>query len=281
MTKQPILVTGATGKSGSRVVSQLGEKGIPVRLGSRSAQPRFDWADRSTWDIALEGVEAVYLVPYELDPVAKPFVARARELGVERIVGLSGRGIDTPGYADANSSVGQLLGDVEEALRESGLRWTIVRPAWFAQNFSEGFFLDAVLAGELRLPGGDGAATFVDAEDIAAVAVAALTEDGHHQQIYEVSGSQAVTLGEAAAEISSATGRDLKYVPLRHEQFIAELTEQGWPAADAAEFADTVGAIRRGMDNYVSDGVQRALGRPARDFRTFVETAVANGAWTT
>ncbi|MBH0779614.1 NAD(P)H-binding protein [Nocardia bovistercoris] len=279
MTEQPILVTGATGKTGSRVVSLLREKGIAVRPGSRSARPRFDWADRSTWDAALAGVEAVYLVPHELDPLAKPFVARAAELGVERVVGLSGRGIDTPGYAGANSGAGKLLGDVEEALRGSSLRWTIVRPTWFAQNFSEGFFLDAVLAGELRLPTGDGAATFVDAEDIAAVVVAALTDDIHHEQVYEVSGPRAVTLAEAAAEISEATGRPMKYVPLSHAEFVAELTGHGMSAADAGEFADTVGAIRRGLDHHVSDGVRRALGRPAREFRTFVKTAAANGAW--
>ncbi|MFF3787498.1 NAD(P)H-binding protein [Streptomyces sp. NPDC001933] len=277
MTKHPILVTGGTGKSGSRVVSRLRAQGAPVRVASRSGEPQFDWLDRATWDSALEGVKAVYLVPIDGELLTRPFIERAVELGVERVVLLSGRGVDVPGYSGEASIAGATHVDGERAVRDSGITWTILRPAWFAQNFSEGIFLDAILAGELRLPAGDGAASFIDAEDIAAVAVAALAEDGHGGQTYELSGPRALTIAEAIAEISQATGRDIRYVPLSPEAFVAELTGQGWPAAEAEDYAEAVSPIRRGMDSYISDGVQRALGRQPRDFSDYVKASV--GAW--
>ncbi|MER6945791.1 NAD(P)H-binding protein [Nonomuraea sp. NPDC000554] len=279
MIQQPILVLGGTGKSGARVVSRLTEMGVAVRVGTRSGEPGFDWTDRDTWDTVLEGVKRVYIVPFDGERLTRPFVRRAREFGVERVVLLSGRGVDVPGYAGENSVAGRTHLDGEDAVRECGMEWTILRPGWFAQNFSEGFFRDAVLAGELRLPAADGAASFVDAEDIAAVAVAALTEDGHAGQTYELSGPRAVTMAEAVGEISEAIGRPVRYVPLPDGEFVAELVAQGWPEADAEDYAMAVGPIRRGMDSHVSDGVRRALGRPPRDFAEFVEAAVAAGAW--
>ncbi|QEU95949.1 NAD(P)H-binding protein [Streptomyces kanamyceticus] len=279
MTEHPILITGGTGKVGGRAAARLGLMGVPVRVASRSGEPRFDWQDRTTWRAALDGVRKVLLVPYDGELLTRPFLQYAKELGVERVVLLSGRGADVPGYASEDSAAGRTHIDGEDAVRTCGLEWTILRPAWFAQNFSEGFFRDAVLAGELRLPAGDGAAAFVDAEDIAAVAVAALTEDQHVGETYELSGPGALTIGEAAALITEATGRTVRYVPLAHGDFVAELIAEGWPEADAEEYADAVGPIRRGMDSHLSDGVRAALGRPARPFARFVEEAAAAGAW--
>ncbi|MFB7373437.1 NAD(P)H-binding protein [Streptomyces sp. NPDC056222] len=277
MTKQPILVTGATGKTGSRVLTLLRTQGAPVRVASRAGEPRFDWLDRATWDSALDGVKAVYLVPVDGELLTRPFVERAVELGIERIVLLSGRGVEVPGYSGEASIAGATHIDGESAVRDSGVAWTILRPAWFAQNFSEGIFLDAILAGELRLPAGDGAVSFVDAGDIARVAVAALTEEGHDGQTYELSGTQALTIAQAVAEISGATGRDIRYVPLSPEDFVAELTGRGWAAAEAEDYAEAVSPIRRGMDSHLSDGVARALGRQPRDFTDYVKASV--GAW--
>ncbi|MFI0357549.1 NAD(P)H-binding protein [Actinomadura sp. 9N407] len=273
------LILGGTGKSGRRVASLLSARNVPVRVASRTGEQPFDWTDRTTWDLALKGVRAVYLVPLDGTTLTRPFVERAVDLGVERIVLLSGRGVDVPGYGDPTSPVGATHTDGEAAVRASGVAWTIIRPGWFAQNFSEGFFRDAVLAGEIRLPAGDGAASFVDADDIAAVAAAALTEDGHAGQVYELSGPRALTMAEAAADISAATGRTIRYVPLPAGTFIDELVAQGWTAADAQDYADVIAAIRKGLDAYLSDGVQRALGRPARDFTEFVRTTTAENAW--
>ncbi|MEE1759784.1 MULTISPECIES: SDR family oxidoreductase [unclassified Streptomyces] len=279
MSEHPILVTGATGKSGRRVVSQLRAKGLPVRAAARNGEHHFDWTDSGTWDAALEDVRSLYIVQLDGTKLVRPFVERAVRHGVRRIVLASGRGIDNPDYAKDSSGVLEGIVDSEAAVRESGLEWTISRPGWFAQNFSEGFFADAVLAGELRLPAGDGAAGFVDAEDIAAVVTAALTEDGHAGQIYELSGPRAVTLTEAVATISEATGRDIRYVPLSVERYVAELVQQGLPPADAEAFADVIEPLREGRDAYVSDGVQRALGRPPRTFAEFAKSTADGGGW--
>ncbi|MFB9630434.1 SDR family oxidoreductase [Nonomuraea helvata] len=279
MTQQPILITGGTGKVGTRIVSLLRRRNVAVRVGSRSGVPRFDWTDQDTWKRALAGSKTVFIVPHDGELLTRPFVQQARDLGVERVVLLSGRGVDVPGYAGDDNAAGRTHIDGEDAVRSCGLAWTILRPGWFAQNFSEGFFRDAVLAGEVRLPAGDGAVSFVDAEDIAAVAVAALTEDGHEGQTYELSGPRALTIAEAVELISEAVGRTVRYVRLTVEEFIAHLEGEGWPKADAVAYADAIAPIRHGMDEHLSDGVQRALGRPPRDFARFVKDAATAGAW--
>ncbi|MGW1021410.1 SDR family NAD(P)-dependent oxidoreductase, partial [Streptomyces niveus] len=126
-----------------------------------------------------------------------------------------------------------------------------------------------------------GAASFVDADDIAAVAVAALTEDGHDGRTYELSGPRALTIDQALAEISAATGREIRYVPLSPGEFMAELREQGLSAAEAADIAESLSPLRRGLDSHVSDGVRRVLGREPRDFGDFVKSAAARGLWRT
>jgi uncharacterized protein YbjT (DUF2867 family) len=279
MSEHPILVIGATGKSGRRVVTQLRAKGLPVRAAARNGEHIFDWTDRGTWDAALEGVRSIYIVQLDGTKLVRPFIEQAVQHGVQRIVLASGRGIDNPDYAKDSSGSLEGLVDSEAAVRESGLEWTISRPGWFAQNFSEGFFADAIRAGELRLPAGDGAASFVDAEDIAAVVVAALTEDRHAGQVYELSGPQAVTLTEAVATISEVTGREIRYVPLSVEGYVAELVQQGLPPANAEAFADAIEPLREGTDEYVSDGVQRALGRLPRTFVEFAKSTAAAGGW--
>src|SRR5882672_1366965 len=196
MARKPILVLGGTGKSGSRVATQLRQRDVPVRVASRSAEHPFDWQSQDTWAPALDGVDAVYLVPLNGTPFTSPFVERAVDAGVRRIVYLSARGVNIPGYFGENNpwTVSHL--DGERAVRASGIDWTILRPGWFAQNFSEGMFLEPVLAGELRLPAGDGACSFIDTEDVAAVAVAALLEDGHAGMTYELSGPAALSFHE-------------------------------------------------------------------------------------
>ncbi|MFD3924264.1 NAD(P)H-binding protein [Streptomyces sp. NPDC058595] len=279
MSEHPILVTGATGKSGRRVVGQLRSEGLPVRAAARNGEHAFDWTDSRTWDSALEGVRSLYLVQLDGTKLVRPFVERALRHGARRIVLASGRGIDDPDYAKDSGGVLEGILDSEAAVRESGLEWTISRPGWFAQNFSEGFFADAVRTGELRLPAGDGGASFVDAEDIAAVVVAALTEDGHAGRTYELSGPRAVTLTEAAATISTAAGREIRYVPVSVAEYVADLVRKGLPPADAEAFADVIAPLREGRDAYVSNGVQQALARPPRSFAQFATSTAEAGGW--
>ncbi|MEU3958296.1 NAD(P)H-binding protein [Streptomyces buecherae] len=279
--QHPILVTGATGKSGRRVVTRLRAQGHLVRAAARAGEHPFDWTDRTTWDAALRGVQAVYVVQLDGTKLVRPFLERAAAHGVRRVVLASGRGIDNPDYATDSNGVLDGVLDSEAAVRESGLEWTISRPGWFAQNFSEGFFADGVRAGELRLPAGDGAASFVDAEDIAAVVTAALTEDGHAGQTYELSGPAALTLTEVAATISEATGRAIRYVPITTDRYVGELVQLGLPLADAEAFAHVLEPLRNNTDAYLSDGVPRALGRPPRTFAEFARATAAADGWPT
>jgi len=274
MTRFPALVLGASGTTGRRVAARLAERGLAHRAASRSTVPRFDWLDRGTWDAALAGSRSVYLVPLDGEVLTRPFLKHAAAAGVRRVVLLSGRGVDVPGYTGEETDAGSTHIDGEDALRSSSLEWTLLRPSWFAQNFSEGFFADAVRGGRMRFPAGDGAATFVDAEDIADVAVAALTEDRHLGQTYELSGPRAVSLREAADRIAEASGKPLDYTPVPVDRFLAELVESGWDADAAHQYAAAFHPLRNDLDSHYSDGVERALGRSPRSFEQF-----AAGAW--
>ena len=265
MTDSTILVLGGTGKTGRRIVSRLAERGAEVRAASRSGAVRFDWDDRATWAPALAGAEAAYVIPPdELGPVDRlaEFLALATEAGVRRFVLLSARGVEQPGHSG--------LPGAEAAVRDSGAEWTILRPAWFAQNFSEDMFATPVEAGLLALPTGDGKDPFIDAEDIADVAVAALLEDGHHGQVYELSGPELLSFPEAVALIAEASGRDVEFRSAEPQEFVEALVAYGMQQ-DLAEFsAELLTGIREGANAYLSDGVQRALGRQPRRFADYV-----------
>ncbi|WP_197523444.1 NAD(P)H-binding protein [Actinokineospora pegani] len=254
-----ILTTGATGTVGSRVAAALA--GHPTRAVSRTTTPRFDWTDRSTWGAVLDGVDAVFIVPLDGEALTGPFLRHCADQGVHRVVLLSGRGVDVPGYAPTDSGSGLTHTSGEKAVRASDREWTVLRPTWFAQNFTEGLFADALRAGDLRLPAGDGAAPFVDADDIAEVAAAVLTGDGHAGRTYELTGPRALTLAEVAGHFPGA-----RYTPVPAAEYVADLVAQGWPRLDAEDMAATVTAIERGLDTPVSDGVRQVLGRAPRPF---------------
>ncbi|WP_330232780.1 NmrA family transcriptional regulator [Nocardia sp. NBC_00508] len=267
-----ILVTGGTGKTGSRVVARLQAAGHPVRVGSRAADIPFDWADRDTWAAALTGVHSAY-VAYQPDlavpgapEVIRAFAAAAAHAGVCKLVLLSGRG--EPEAVQC-----------EQIVQESGLNWTIVRCSFFAQNFSEGAFTDYILAGEVALPNGHVPEPFVHADDIADVAVAALTSGGHDGEMYELTGPRAITFAEAVAEIGAATDRPIAFVPISRTDFVAGLTECGVPADTVSLLDYLFGAVLDGRNAKPADGVRRALGRDPKDFADYVMETVITGIW--
>ncbi|MFF4324056.1 NAD(P)H-binding protein [Streptomyces sp. NPDC001568] len=273
-----VLVLGGTGKTGRRVVALLRELGVETRAASRSGDTPFDWSDPDTWQPALDGADAVYVVGPESSPSPTPaFVERAVAAGVRRLVLLSARGVDAPGHF--SDAVGAPHRESEAAVRSSGVAWTILRPGWFAQNFSEGVFLDGVRAGELALPTGDGTASFIDADDIAAVAVAALTEDGHAGEVYELSGPRALSVADVLDEIAKVTGVRAAYVPVEPSAHRAALVAQGMPEEEAAVWTEAMEPILTSREAPLTDGVRRALGRPPRDFADFARDAAAAGAW--
>lgn len=191
---------------------------------------------------------------------------RARAHGVQRLVLLSGRGEE-----EAQAC--------ERIVQESGIDWTVVRASWFAQNFSEGAFIEMVHAGELTLPAGDMVEPFVDVDDIAEIAVAALTEPGHAGELYEVTGPRLMTHAEIAAEISAALGREIRFVDVPHEAFVAGIAESGAPEEVVWMLDYLFATVLDGRNAHLADGVERALGRPARDFRDYARATAATGIW--
>lgn len=270
---KPYLIVGGTGKTGRRVADRLEARGHAVRIGSRTGSPPFDWTDRSTWGDVLEGARAAYVTYYPdlaIPEAAKDiadFSRIAQEKGVTRLVLLSGRGEEGAQLA-------------ERALQTSGADWTIVRASWFNQNFNESFLADAVRSGMIALPTGNIAEPFLDADDIADVAVAALTDDGHIGQLYELTGPRSLTFTEAAGMIAQASGRDVRFMPISMEQFVGGLRQEGLPESYIALLADLFSHIFDGRNSGLADGVRRALGREPRDFASFARDAAATGVWT-
>jgi uncharacterized protein YbjT (DUF2867 family) len=265
-----ILVLGATGKTGRRLLPYLSTRGANVRAVSR---PRFDWHQPDTHQPALAGVEAIYLVPPDLvedaTPVVGPFLDLAAQAGVRRVVLLSSMGVEFP-----NDRPDSGRARLERQITASGLEWTILRPGGFNQNFSEGFLLPGILhADAIATATGDGAVAFVDADDIAAVAAATLTEEGHHEATYVVTGPEALTFGEATAIISRAAGRAIAHRQISSEALTQILIGAGLPASYAAMVVGDQEAIRDGFGARVTDVVSRLTGRAAKPFSEYAAQA--------
>lgn len=266
------LIVGGTGKTGRRVVERLAARRMPVRIGSRNGTPPFDWEDRATWAAALAGARAAYITYYPdlaLPDAAEAnaaFADEALRAGTKRLVLLSGRG--EPGAQRA-----------EQALQASGAEWTILRCSWFAQNFSESFLLEPILAGDVALPAGGIREPFVDAEDVADVAAAALADDSHIGRLYELTGPRLLSFAEAIAEIAKVSGRAIAYCSVDAADFVAGLKAAGLPG-DLVELVRLLFTeVLDGRNEYLTDGVFEALGRPPRDFRDYASATAASGIW--
>lgn len=266
------LVLGATGKTGSRILQRLSQLKWPVKSGSRSGDPKFDWEDNTTWEPVLQNTDAVYIsfhpdlaVPGAVKAI-KLFTEMAVRNGVQKLVLLSGRG-----EAEAQNC--------EEIVMNAGVDWTIVRASWFNQNFTEGNFLEPVLSGHVALPAGNVGEPFVDADDIADVAVAALTRQGHNGKIYEVTGPRLLTFKDAIGEIAKATGKSIKYEHVSMNVYKKMLTEYGIPDEFISFLTYLFTEVLDGRNAKLTNGVQEALGRKPTDFSEFVRKAAANGDW--
>ncbi|KVC36633.1 NmrA family transcriptional regulator [Burkholderia pseudomultivorans] len=272
MSALPVVIVGGSGKTGARVDARLRARGIATRPVSRTSSVRFDWTAPETWPAALERASCAY-VTYQPDLAVRgapeaiaAFARLARESDIERVVLLSGRG--EPGAHAA-----------EAALQASGVGWGVVRASWFNQNFSEGYLLDSVLAGEVALPAGAVREPFVDADDIADVAVAALTDARFANRMIEVTGPHALTFAEAVDEIARAAGRPVRYREISSAAFVAGLREAGVPGPVVALLGELFDVVLDGRNSAVADGVRATLGRPARDFADYARATAATGVW--
>lgn len=272
MNNSPILIIGKNGKTGSRVNQRLQALGYSTRAVSRSTSPVFDWDNPTTWKSALIGVKAAY-VTFQPDlavPSAqatiKEFMRVAVESGLEHIVLLSGRGEEGAQRA-------------EQAVQGSGISWNIIRSSWFCQNFSENFMLQGILSGELVLPAGDIVEPFVDADDIAEIVVATLTEFHHKNKLYEVTGPCAITFAQCVQEISDAIGKPVNYTSVSVTAYLDILREHGAPKDLLWLLHELFTVVLDGRNCQLMAGVEEALGRPATDFKTYVQKTIKTGVW--
>ncbi|NND91952.1 MAG: NmrA family transcriptional regulator [Granulosicoccus sp.] len=272
MKDSPILLIGKTAKTGLRVDQRLRALGYSTRGVSRSSSPAFDWEDASSWRAALEGTESAYVTFYPdlaipaAEDTIRAFIALAKDVGLQHLVLLSGRG-----EQGAESA--------ESVLMNSGLDWNVVRANWFMQNFSEGFMIEGIVEGELMLPAGDIVEPFIDIDDIADVAVATLTRPELRNRLFEVSGPRAMTFTQCVAEISEAVGYPVKFTQISIEEFLYALRDQGLPEEMLWLMNELFTVVFDGRNSNPTTGVEEALGRPATDFSEYLRKVTATGAW--
>lgn len=271
-----ILVLGATGKVGRHVLDGLRAAGAPTRPAGRTGPVVFDWDRPDTWRPALDGVDRAYLIFPQLttgpDKQIGELLDTAADTGLRRLVVLSAWGVDRAegtGYRVA-----------EQHIEASGLDWTILRPNWFLQNFDEGIFAPSIRTeGRIYAPTGAATVSFVDTRDIAAVAVAALTGEGHAGKGYPISGPAAVSFADVAAAVAAAAGRPVSHIDSTPEETGAALTAAGLPADYTATLLALYGQIRAGNAAAVTDVVERITHRPARSLARYTHEHAS--AWRT
>lgn len=271
--KHNILVIGGTGKTGHRVVEGLSQLGHNVTVGSRKGNPAFDWDDYSTFAPALKGMDRAYIVYYPdlAVPGAKEAITALTEAaskeGLEKVVLLSGKG-ETEAEA------------CEQIVANSGLNYTLVRASWFNQNFSEGSFLDFVLAGQVALPMPEAEIPFVDADDIADVVTKVLVDDTYNGETITVTGPKKLTFAQVVKMMGDAIGKEIQHIPISIEEFKAGMKAAGLPDSYVWLFGYLFKEVLGNPDNQeVSYDVERVLGRKATSFEEFAQKTLATGVW--
>ncbi len=273
MKTENILVIGGTGKTGRRIVKQLMALGHNVRIGSRSNTPSFDWHQPENWANAVEGMDKIYItyqpdlaVPGALDAIEE-LVNLSKRAKVKKLVLLSGKG----------EREAQLC---EQVVIHSGLDYTIVRASWFNQNFSENFLLEPILDGFVALPQAEVNIPWVDVDDIAAVAVKALTDDKHNGQIYQLTGPRTLTFREAVAEIATASNRNIAFAPITIKEYGDGMRKAGLPDDFVwlieYLFTEVLGNAELAE---VSHDIEKVLGRKPIDFSEYAERTAKTKIW--
>jgi uncharacterized protein YbjT (DUF2867 family) len=279
MTESPqtTLVLGGTGRTGSLVARKLAERGVSARAAARhGGDVFFDWDDPATYPSAVDGVSRLYLVTPVLrvsyaDQVAA-FLDLAEAAGVRHVTYLSTYGGDqAPPEVDIRAVEADLAA-------RGGITHSVLRPAWVMQNFSDEHL--PVVDGMITVPSGGGAEAFVDAADIAAVAVETLlAPDAHAGAHYALTGPQALTFGEVADTISAETGRPISYQDIDPEAWIGGAIAIGVvPASYAVMLRWLTSSVISGNGSTPSDDIEKVTGQSPTPFRDFVRRNLH--AWT-
>jgi len=271
MNKPDILITGVTGKTGSRIQRRLAARGITTRPASRQSAVPFDWYDSSTWTEALDGIRTAYLSFYPdlavdgAPAIIQQFTDLAMARGVRKLVLLSGRG-------EVNAQ------RCEDIVLNSGAQATVLRASWFGQNFSEGHFLEGVRAGVIAVPAGEVREPFLDIDDLAEVAERVLLEEGHEGKVYELTGPELLSFHQVAEQLSAASGLEVQYVPITLEQNYSML--EGIAGEEFATLiTDLCREVLDGRNESLGDGVEQVLHRSPSSFADYCRKAAHSGVW--
>jgi uncharacterized protein YbjT (DUF2867 family) len=284
-----IFITGASGTLSSEVVRQLERERASFRAGyfsqqaaaaarSRGIEPAIiDYNDRQTLLTAFHGCDSVFLLgPNALNQTELELnvVEAAKAAGVRHIVKQSVMGAASESY-----SLAKIHRPVERAIEASGIAWTFLRPNSFMQNAVT--FMAPTIRAESVFYSASGQAriSHVDVRDIAAVAVTALTTEGHEGQIYTLTGPEALTYDEMAEELSKAVGRDLRHISLPPADLKAGMLTEGMPEAIADRMLDLERYFREDHAGTITDDVRRLTGRVPRRFAQFVQETARTGVW--
>lgn len=267
-----ILVLGATGKTGKRVAERLQEREIPVRAGSRSGNPPFDWDKPGNWTAVLDGIQQVYvtfypdfMAPGALEKIGR-FVDTVKNSEVQQLVFLSGRG-----EKEAE--------EAERIVTGSGLRWTVVRSSWFMQNFSEFFFLDNILGGLFVVPKPKALEPFVDLDDLADVVVEALTDDQHNGKVYELTGPELLSFKDTTRMISEVINRPVAYEETDMDGYAKMLRDYQVPEDIIWLMQYLFREVLDGRNESVTRDIEKVTGRKPTTFGEYVVKANKTGVW--
>jgi len=269
------LVTGVRGKTGVPLAELLHARGVEVLGGSSDpsmvrldgVRPvAFSWDDPSGWAVASDGVDAIYLVRPDRPDAPELVEALLTELPQRaRVVLLSEQDADDE-TRQASGSAGWAT-RVEHAVRGGEHEWTILRPSWFMQVFTdERFYRDQIRAGALAFPSGGGAdVAWIDARDIAAVAERALLDPGRAGETYEITGPKALSLPRTAELLTAAVGRSVLHREVGIDEAVADLD-----GFDRDLTVLTFERVAAGSFATATDTVEQVTGRPARTLQTFL-----------
>lgn len=266
-----ILVIGGKGKTGRLVTQELATIGVRAKVTTRSPSSHndvaFDWEDHRTADAAFDGVDAVYIVAptnnSDHGTIVPPVLDIARKRGVRRFVLLS---------ASSLEAGGPMMGQIHSYLRDEAPEWTVLRPTWFMQNFSEQQHLETIRhENAIYSATGKGRVGFIDAADIARAAVSALLAETSWNRDFILTGPETLSYTDFAEKISDVIGRTIKHINLTTPELAERYARAGLDEAYASILAKMDERISEGSEDRLSNGVFALTGRSPNTAAEFAE----------
>ena len=267
-----VLVTAPNSKTGKQVVKLLKRENIPFRAASRSTSVPFDWENEKTWASAISGAHAVYVVIppnlafADMPQRLKAFLTYCEAVRVRRIILLSGRGEDE-------------AAKIEEVALSNAIPTTVLRASWFAQNFSEGYFVEGVVNGQLAIPSKLVREPFIDTRDIAKAVVFALKDKSSNNYVFELTGPELLSFEDVAKKFTKHLDQSVTYVYMPIEDYINQLLQFGVSTDEIDLTRFLFGELLDGRNAYTTSDLSLLLGEQGTSFEQFIQHTKPSGVW--